>query len=155
MTTCTVRGFFGPWRWLSTFWPADVAYQAVMYSTVEHAYQAAKTSSPLERQMIRACPTPGQAARMGRRLTHRADWDTVKVLIMLELLRRKFAREPLRSQLVATDPLYLVEENRWGDRFWGVCDGHGENMLGRLLMRVRNEQRAMPSPTGVPPCPPR
>src|SRR5574337_78274 len=50
MTTCTVRGFFGPWRWLSTFWPADVAYQAVMYSTVEHAYQAAKTSSPLERQ---------------------------------------------------------------------------------------------------------
>jgi predicted NAD-dependent protein-ADP-ribosyltransferase YbiA (DUF1768 family) len=30
----------------------------------------------------------------------------------------------------------------WGDRFWGVCNGVGENMLGKLLMQVREELRS-------------
>lgn len=31
------------------------------------------------------------------------------------------------------------EGNTWGDKFWGVCDGEGENHLGKLLMEVRAE----------------
>lgn len=33
----------------------------------------------------------------------------------------------------------LIEGNTWGDRIWGVCDGVGENRLGKILMRVRAE----------------
>lgn len=139
--TTAIRGFFGSWRWLSNFWPAEVVYEGVTYPTVEHAYQAAKTVFPLERQAIRACPTPGQAKRAGKSVTRRADWDTVKVPIMLSLLRQKFAWEPLRSQLLATGLVPIVEENRWGDRFWGLCDGAGQNRLGCLLMQVRDELR--------------
>lgn len=137
--TKTIRGFFGRWRWLSNFWPAEVWYQGVTYPTVEHAYQAAKTVSPIERQVIRACPTPGGAKRLGKGVNQREDWDTVKIPIMLNLLRQKFAQEPLRSRLLATESNPLIEENPWGDRFWGISQGEGHNMLGRLLMQIRDE----------------
>lgn len=31
--------------------------------------------------------------------------------------------------------------NHWHDTYWGVCDGAGENRLGKLLMQVRRELR--------------
>ena len=40
---------------------------------------------------------------------------------------------------MATGNAVLVEKNDWGDTFWGVCSGKGENYLGRLLMQVRKE----------------
>jgi len=27
--------------------------------------------------------------------------------------------------------------NHWGDRYWGVCDGKGENNLGKIQMGIR------------------
>lgn len=36
----------------------------------------------------------------------------------------------------------LIEGNNWGDTFWGVCNGRGENMLGKLLMEIRDYLRA-------------
>lgn len=69
-----------------------------------------------------------------------ADWDGRKVAIMRGLLREKFAPgSELAARLLATHPRALVEGNDWGDRFWGVCRGQGENWLGRLLEQVRDE----------------
>jgi hypothetical protein len=33
--------------------------------------------------------------------------------------------------------MILIEGNTWGDTFWGVCNGVGENNLGKTLMNVR------------------
>ena len=38
-----------------------------------------------------------------------------------------------------TEDAELVEDNWWGDKFWGVCNGEGENHLGKLLMKIRDE----------------
>jgi predicted NAD-dependent protein-ADP-ribosyltransferase YbiA (DUF1768 family) len=55
------------------------------------------------------------------------------------LVLAKFVAHPdLRAKLLATGERPLVEGNHWGDRFWGVCDGQGENWLGRILVRVRD-----------------
>ena len=32
----------------------------------------------------------------------------------------------------------ISEENTWGDTFWGICEGKGENNLGKILMEVRD-----------------
>ena len=57
---------------------------------------------------------------------------------MEELILLKFrANSDLRDRLLATGHCFLEETNNWGDRFWGVCEGVGENHLGRILMRVR------------------
>lgn len=49
----------------------------------------------------------------------------------------KFAEPGLQAKLLETGNEELVEGNYWGDTFWGVCRGRGENHLGKLLMKVR------------------
>lgn len=138
-----IAGFQGTYRWLSNFWPAPVVYEGVLYPTTEHAYQAAKTEDTTARLRIAQLLNPGDAKRAGRSLRMRPDWDNVKRAVMLDLLRQKFAVEPLRSKLLATEPHELFELNTWGDTFWGVvqrADGfYGLNVLGNLLMQIRKE----------------
>jgi len=61
--------------------------------------------------------------------------------IMYLLLGLKFADPTLRSWLLATGDAILEEGNSWGDTYWGVSRGYGENWLGILLMLVRGEIR--------------
>lgn len=35
-----------------------------------------------------------------------------------------------------TDP--IIEVNNWGDTYWGVCNGIGDNHLGKILMKIRD-----------------
>ncbi len=141
-----IRGFFGEYRWLSNYWPVTIEFEGAVYPSVEHAYHAAKTHDPELRAMLAALPSPGEAKRRSRKLPLRPDWGKVKLAIMEELLRQKFAQPDLRAKLLATEDAYLEETNDWGDRFWGVCGGRGENHLGRLLMKIRDElARTFPS----------
>ena len=85
---------------------------------------------------------PGEAKRWGRNITLRADWEHVKLPIMLNLVRQKFANDPLRAKLLGTGEHELIEGNHWNDTFWGVCRGVGSNRLGKILMQVRAELKA-------------
>lgn len=109
--------------------------------TVEHHYQAAKTDHPAHAAKILAARTPGEAKRLGRAAPMRSTWEDEKVAVMLALLRVKFSDPELAQKLDGTGNAYLVEGNTWGDRFWGVCRGEGQNRLGELLMQVRSELR--------------
>jgi len=131
--------FSGQYRWLSNFWPADVSLDGVVYPTVEHAYQAAKTLDPAERERIRLIPGASAAKRLSHDLDVRDDWGRIRVRVMRELLQQKFSHPELRQKLLATGKEVLVEGNTWGDTFWGVCAGKGENRLGRLLMEIRDD----------------
>ena len=84
------------------------------------------------------------AANYLRILGHvRPDWDDVKVVIMTELLVQKYADKDLYDLLVATRGKYLIEGNDWNDTFWGECDGRGRNVLGRMLMTIRDFEHAV------------
>jgi ribA/ribD-fused uncharacterized protein len=126
---------------LSNFWPVRVVLDGVEYPTVEHAYQAAKTLDSAERRRILAASTAGRAKKLGRRTRIRPDWDAVKLDVMRDLLMQKFSCDSLRSALLATGDAPLVEVNTWSDYFWGVCNGIGENHLGKLLMQLRTQLR--------------
>lgn len=67
---------------------------------------------------------------------------------MVEVLQEKFRDPQLADLLVATHPKDLIEGNDWHDNYWGDCyrgdehcTGPGENMLGVLLMELRDELR--------------
>lgn len=138
-----ISGFFGDYRWLSNFWPSKVLLDHSDYPTIEHAYQAAKTTNSAHRFLIRKAKTPGEAKRLGKTLvTLRPDWEVVKIEVMRQLVRQKFLKQPFRAQLLETGDADLIEENSWGDTFWGVCRGVGRNELGKILMRIRAELRA-------------
>lgn len=129
--------FTKEYRWLSNFHESPVVYDGVTYPTVEHAYQAAKTSSPEAREIIRSAPKPAMARKLGQEVELSSDWDTRRVAVMSSLLVQKFSVEPLRTKLLNTGDAELIEGNWWKDTFWGVCNGVGKNMLGQLLMEIR------------------
>lgn len=137
--TNVIPYFTGRYRFLSNFYPSPVTYQGIQYKTVEHAYQAAKTTDPFQRTMIQNALSAGSAKNFGRRVTMRPNWEEIKVLTMLDLLRKKFGDPELHKKLLETGSATLVEGNSWNDVFWGVCDGKGNNTLGKLLMVVRDE----------------
>lgn len=138
--------FFGECRWLSNFWPSPVRYEGLLFPTVEHAYQAAKCLHKEDKIRIQQAKTTVEAKRMGGRVALRPEWEQIKLDIMRSLLRQKFAPgTKLAQQLIATGDTQLVEINTWGDYYWGVCNGKGENHLGRLLMEIREElKKAQP-----------
>lgn len=94
----------------------------------------------LERERIYYANTPAQAKKFGSARfckSKRKDWEEVKHDIMLAVLDAKFSHPAMAELLKATGDEELIEGNWWGDTHWGVCNGVGENWLGKLLMRVR------------------
>lgn len=81
--------------------------------------------------------TAGQAKRAGRKLMMRDHWEDVRLDIMRRALELKFTIPDLKAMLLDTGDEELIEGNTWGDIYWGVCRGEGENNLGKLLMDVR------------------
>jgi len=135
-----IKGFFGPYRFLSNFWLCPVEYEGRGYTSTEAAYQASKVSpetAHLRDQFIGLAP--GKAKRVGRRIPIRNDWEQIKFKVMLDLQRVKYQDAGLKTMLLATGGAYLEETNTWGDEIWGVCNGKGKNALGKLIMQVRKE----------------
>lgn len=138
-----ILGFKGPYRFLSNFWPAKVELDGLEYQTTEHAYQAAKTLDVAERKEIRESAKPGDAKKLGKKLTMRPDWEQVKFQVMENVVRQKFTKyKDLKEMLLSTGDDYLEETNNWQDVYWGVCNGKGQNKLGKILMKIRDEIRA-------------
>jgi len=130
---------------LSNFaaYPIQLAKQR--WPTSEHYFQAQKFQDVALRERIRTANTPMIAARLGRDRSSplRKDWESVKVAVMTEAVLAKFSQhDDLRALLLGTGDALLVERTT-NDSYWGDGgDGSGKNMLGQVLMRVREQLRA-------------
>jgi N-glycosidase YbiA len=122
------------------------------WKTSEHYFQAQKfVGTPHYGEVMRAS-SPGEAARAGRdrKRPLRKDWESVKDGVMMKALRAKFAAYPeLVTLLLSTNEEALIE-NTTNDYYWGCgTDGTGKNMLGRLLVKLREELKRETKSTGV------
>jgi len=148
--------FTNEYRFLSNFYPCQITYEDMIYPSVEHAFQAAKCLTIMERKKIQAAQTAGLAKKMGRKVNLRNDWERVKIDIMRIILKNKFTNSTLQQLLLNTGSAQLIEGNNWHDTFWGKCNGKGQNQLGKLLMEIRdgfktidsmvNDVKSLPSP---------
>lgn len=142
-----IHGFFGKYRFLSNFYSQldPIAYNYIRYPTVEHAFQAQKSTKSCVQLRIAQLPKPKYAKAEGKRIQIRSDWDQVKDDIMLQLIRLKFSQPRLKEMLLDTGNRELVEMNGWGDTYWGTDTFlEGENRLGKILMTVRDELKQEP-----------
>ena len=143
----TIDKFEGKHAFLSNFFRhvAKIRYEYEDWVTAEHAFQAAKTQKPKEKLAVFRCKSPADARKRGRnskQTTLRIGWDGYKRSIMKKIIQAKFSHPQLRGLLLATGDAELIEGNTHGDKYWGVCDGEGENHLGKILMEVRDELAA-------------
>lgn len=133
--------FRGKYSFLSNFYPCNVEYEGEIYKSVEHAYQAAKFNEGTIRSAIKNADTPSKAKKIAH--THankvKKNWKLCKTSVMLDLVDQKFKNnDALKKRLInINEP--IIEHNTWGDTFWGICDGRGENNLGKILERVKME----------------
>ena len=135
--------FRGEWFFLSNFYPCQIVVDGFCFPTSEHLYQYLKAGDAKSQQLVLSQDTPSAAKKitLSPDFTPRADWQEVKLNQMEFVLQQKFSHPDLLAMLLATGDMELVEENDWDDTYWGVCNGIGENNLGKLLMKIRSEAR--------------
>ena len=133
-----IAGFRDNYYFLSNMYETPVNYDNRTYKCSEAAFQAQKTLDDKCRDMF--TEFDGKTAKStGRNVNLREDWESVKDEIMLNVCRAKFSNPDLREKLLNTGNEALIELNSWGDQYWGVSKGKGENKLGKILMQVRSE----------------
>lgn len=139
-----ISSFRDEYFFLSNFYPVEIKLDGIVYPNAEAAFQAQKTLDVEERRKFSMLKNPVQAKRLGRKVKLRDDWEEVKLEIMTEIVSQKFLQHPhLIEMLLQTGDEELVEGNKWGDRFWGVCKGKGENHLGKILMKIRDAYKSI------------
>lgn len=113
-----------------------------MWKTSEHYFQAQKFAGTSHEEELRVAHSPMEVAKMGRdrKRPLRKDWEEVKDDIMREALRAKFTQnKDLKKILLESGDAELVEHTA-NDSYWGDGgNGSGKNMLGKLLMELREE----------------
>ena len=141
---------------LSNYYPEPVVHKDILHDTVEHAYQFAKASRYGDRkaeEAILCASSPAEAKQAGRTVSNfdRVDWNVVKKMIMLDLLRIKFKDgSEVAKFLKATTGKSLAEAGKSKSFAIGVSLNHKNifntrqwpkdcNILGKCLMEIRNE----------------
>jgi N-glycosidase YbiA len=134
-----------PYGCFSNFSLHAINLEGFTWLTSEHYYQAQKfmgTSFQYLCPIIRAAASPELAAALGRDPRHkvRSDWEQVKINVMYTAVLTKFlSHDELKIRLLNTGDEPIVE-NSPTDDYWGCgSDGRGQNQLGKILMRIRQE----------------
>lgn len=129
------------WGWLSNFERSPQIVNGLIYPTNEHYYQAQKAIDPKVQEWIRQAPSAWLAMKAGRSLRDNEanpEWEIIKFRIMLKGLIAKFSQnQELKERLLATED-WSIHEASPTDMIWGI---KGRDMLGKLIMKVREELR--------------
>lgn len=129
---------------LDNFSAFGVEYQGVYYQTVEHAYQSLSFLGADDKlaETIRNCHSAHEAQKKSHdnKSKRASDWDNRKLLVMGALLREKVKQHPYVMKKLMETGSYLIVEDSPKDDFWGIgADRKGENYLGKLWMKIRDD----------------
>ena len=152
--------------YLSNWYMSDFMYAGRRYHSMEQymMFQKALTFGDLEiADKIMASRDLPEIKKLGRSVAHYNDvlWKTIRVQIMRRGIRAKFQQNPeLLYNLLRTGSS-LLAECAPRDLVWGIGmdiedarsgdpkEWKGRNLLGRTLMRVREDLRAWCSVAGA------
>jgi ribA/ribD-fused uncharacterized protein len=142
-----------PYGVFSNLCKRTVTFEGVEYPTSEHAYQAGKARKEAVKKWLMDAPSPSLLAMAAHGLyvwDIAPDWSKIKFDRMRGVLYAKFTQhEDLHALLLSTGDARLVEVatvDNAVNRLWGEVNGVGKNMLGVLLMELREKLRAELTP---------
>jgi ribA/ribD-fused uncharacterized protein len=145
-----------PYGAFSNLYRRTVVFEGIVYPTAEHAYQAGKARKIEVRDWILSAPTPSLVAMAAHGLYTWdivPNWSKIKFERMKGVLLAKYTQhEDLKLLLLGTGNARLVESatvDNAVNRLWGEVNGVGKNMLGTLLMQVRDEIRQAEQPNRI------
>jgi ribA/ribD-fused uncharacterized protein len=137
-----------PYGAFSNLYKRAIIFDGVEYPTSEHAYQAGKARKEVVRKWLMEAPSPSLLAMAAHGLyvwDITPEWSKTKFDRMRGVLHAKFTQhDDLRELLLSTGSARLVEVatvDNAVNRLWGEVNGVGKNMLGVLLMELREKLR--------------
>ena len=143
--------------YLSNFYPAKFSYKNKKWVNSEQAYQYEKAKFFGEKRiqkLIRKTSYPRLHKRLGQCVVgddSGEDWLTHSAITMKHIVYAKFSQNAtLKRKLLETNNNLLVEgqinDLRWGaglshsdKRIIDISKHNGKNLLGKILMQVRDE----------------
>lgn len=142
-----IKSFAGTHSVFSNFTPVRIEFENMIFGSVEHAFVASKTTNFRLRRVVALIPAnkAGKAKRLGRTFQLRSNWEKLREEFMKDFVRQKFKKGLFKEVLLDTGVAEIIEGNYWHDNYWGDCscescvDIPGENKLGKILMKVREE----------------
>lgn len=114
-----------------------------VFATVEHAYQASRILPGKEREIIKRAASPLDAWREGQKYKNNPGLcvpNFNKDAIMEELFRAKMDQHPDIVAILRDSGDRGLLKIYATDYYWGTGkDGSGENRMGKLWMKLRDE----------------
>ena len=157
----SIDRYRGKHFFLSNFYEVGIYYRGYTYKTLEHAYQAQKTTDPTEMAWIIAADTANDAKYRGNKVQIVEVWDQpipphisvvnpvvfyYKDQVMFDLLEIKFDILKMKAMLKDTGDAELLEGNYYHDNYWGQClcpkcynKKPWFNKLGKMQMIIRGK----------------
>lgn len=148
----TIGGFRGKWAFLSNMHETPCEHEGKIFRSSEHLYQWLKIPETGNGRWWRDRIFEAEHGKIAKKLAANPkcpcaakkigeEWEKFRLEIMEIALRAKFKNAEMRQLLLDTEDVTLVEYNAWNDVFWGHSNGNGRNLLGQMLMRLREEFR--------------
>lgn len=134
---------YGPF---SNLYRRPIEFDGRTFPTSEHAYQAGKARKPEVQEWLMNAPSPALLAMAAHGLYYwdiTPGWSSTKFDRMRSVLRAKFTQhQDLQDLLLSTGCAKLIETattDNAVNRLWGEVNGQGQNMLGVMLMELREQ----------------
>lgn len=129
---------------LDNFSSFKVEYEGYLYSSLEEAYQSLGfvSSAPEIAEKIKRSHSAHEAQKIAydNKDKRQSNWDEVKLDVMEKLLRAKIDQNPYVKKKLLETKDYIIVEDSPKDSFWGWgSDRNGQNNLGKLWMKLRDE----------------
>jgi ribA/ribD-fused uncharacterized protein len=149
--------FSGEKRFLSNMWiapffiPENIVEKykeleldsSLTFISSEHFYQYHKSYNKEYRKLILEQENPHKTKSLARKLIGTKyelsyNWEEIKDTIMEIALECKFSQNIELLEKLSMIKGIIEEINNWNDTYWGICNGIGQNKLGKMLMNIRN-----------------
>ena len=150
-----ITTFRGKHDVLSNFYPCTIRVFERTFASSEHAYQFMKAMSHgkvnVAKDIIQA-RNACEAKRLGKRVITERVWETERLEVMRQIIRRKYECVPRYRHELMKAELIIVEAVP-GDNFWSCGlskeevgwwnpeNWPGKNIMGNLHMELREEVR--------------
>lgn len=139
-----ITSFSGDFAFLSIYYPCEIEYEGMLFSSALHAFCAARTPDLDDKRKFTSNAEPilvaAKAEALSKTLPMRKDWMEIRNQVLDEVQTLKFSSYKLSQRLLSTEQRLLSDDHS-RDRYLGHCHGKGDNQLGKVLMRLREEIR--------------
>ncbi len=141
-TQTPINHFSGEHSFLHNDFPCRLKVDGVRYFCVTHAWLTLAMRYEITKQKLRQLTDVASVYAVAAGKSRRDDWHFVRDEFLRVLLCKKFKATSLKRQLLATGDKSLIFGNSDGNRYLGVDCGVGRNVLGKLLMELRDAARS-------------